>query len=416
VRKGILIGLAAAATLSLPATAAADNGLFRQGTQINFPDVGQGSPYPSQLAVSGLTGTVSRVSVHLRLTKAAPDDADILLVGPGGQRAMLLSDAGGTTAANGLELTFDDASALSEPDNSGLGEGVFKPTDYELSSQDTFNSPAPSPPHGSQLSAFDGTSPNGTWQLFVNDDFVRGAGAEGNVGEWDLFLTTVQPASSGGGGGGGGTGTPTGNPPDPDITPATIENCTVRRQSISLRRAITSCLRSSELGTFTAAGTLRVGTRSFTLTPRSTAVTRPVRMQRLSLPISTRVRTALVLGLAQRKLVTFSLILTHVDAAGNRSVTNATGRQPLPAIRRLSASAAAVRDCSAAVDFNLRITSARNMTCGAAKFDMKRYRGSIAYRFHTPAGFACTRVSGTRISGTWRCVKGTRAYRFAFSD
>ncbi|MDX6696920.1 MAG: hypothetical protein QOE65_317 [Solirubrobacteraceae bacterium] len=77
---------------------------------------------------------------------------------------------------------------------------------------------------------------------------------------------------------------------------------------------------------------------------------------------------------------------------------------------------AAVRSCSAAVDFNLRITSARNMTCGAAKFDMKRYRGSIRYRFTTPGGFVCTRSSGTSTSGTWRCAKGTRAYRFAFSD
>ena len=77
---------------------------------------------------------------------------------------------------------------------------------------------------------------------------------------------------------------------------------------------------------------------------------------------------------------------------------------------------AAVRDCSAPVDFNLRITSARNMTCGAARWDMKRYRGSIRYRFRTPAGFVCTRVSGGPLGGNWRCAKGTRAYRFAFAD
>jgi subtilisin-like proprotein convertase family protein len=413
-RKGILIGLAATAALALPAPATADNGLFRQGTQITFPDVGQGNPYPSELAVSGLTGTVSRVSIQIALTKAVPDDVDLILIGPQGQRSMVLSDAGGTNAVSNLSITFDDASALVEPDSAALGAGTFKPTDYEPG--DTFNAPVPGPPHGAQLSAFNGTNPNGTWKLYAQDDLFNTTG--GSIAEWTLFITTAQPASGGGGTpGGGGTGTtPTGNPPDPDTTPATIESCTARSQRISIARAITACLRSSEVGTFTAAGTLRVGTQRFTLTPRSTAVTRPVRTRRLSVPISTRIRTALVLGLAQRKAVTFALTLTHVDAAANRSVTNATGRQPLPVLRRRLATTAAVRDCSAAVDFNLRITSARNMTCGAAKFDMKRYRGSIAYRFRTPAGFTCTRASGTRISGTWRCAKGTRAYRFAFSD
>ena len=81
-----------------------------------------------------------------------------------------------------------------------------------------------------------------------------------------------------------------------------------------------------------------------------------------------------------------------------------------------SGASAYVRDCSAPVDFNLRITSARNMTCGAARWDMKRYRGSVRYRFRTPAGFICTRVSGGPLGGEWRCVKGTRAYRFDFAD
>ena len=81
-----------------------------------------------------------------------------------------------------------------------------------------------------------------------------------------------------------------------------------------------------------------------------------------------------------------------------------------------SPAAAAVRDCAAKADFNIEIVSARNMTCGAAKFDMRRYRGSIGFRIRTPAGFTCTRVSGNRLAGQWRCVKGTRAYRFDFSD
>jgi hypothetical protein len=81
-----------------------------------------------------------------------------------------------------------------------------------------------------------------------------------------------------------------------------------------------------------------------------------------------------------------------------------------------AAPAARVVDCHARVDFNLTISSARNMRCRAARRDMRRYRGSIARRFRTPGGFRCRRVSGSRLGGQWRCVRGRRAYRFDFGD
>ena len=76
-----------------------------------------------------------------------------------------------------------------------------------------------------------------------------------------------------------------------------------------------------------------------------------------------------------------------------------------------------VRDCNHWVSYpNTKISSARNMTCRRAKRDLRRYRGSISRRFKTPGGFRCRRVSGTRLGGQWRCVKGRRAYRFEFGD
>jgi hypothetical protein len=75
-----------------------------------------------------------------------------------------------------------------------------------------------------------------------------------------------------------------------------------------------------------------------------------------------------------------------------------------------------VRDCAAKVDFNVEISSARNMSCRAAKRDLRRHKGSIGFRFRTPGGFRCTRVSGSSLAGQWRCVKGRKAYRFEFSD
>lgn len=76
---------------------------------------------------------------------------------------------------------------------------------------------------------------------------------------------------------------------------------------------------------------------------------------------------------------------------------------------------AAVRDCSAKVDFNMKITSVRNMTCTRARTVMRNRKGSISRRF-TTGGFTCTRVMGTSLSGEWRCVSGRRAFRFVFGD
>jgi hypothetical protein len=62
------------------------------------------------------------------------------------------------------------------------------------------------------------------------------------------------------------------------------------------------------------------------------------------------------------------------------------------------------------------ISSARNMSCAAAARELRRYRGSVARRFTIPGGFVCYRVSGSRLAGQWRCVRGGRAFRFEFSD
>src|SRR4051794_26218176 len=87
----------------------------------------------------------------------------------------------------------------------------------------------------------------------------------------------------------------------------------------------------------------------------------------------------------------------------------------VPAATAAPASAA-VHDCSLVASATQVISSVRNMTCKAAKRDLNGYRGSIKRRFTTPGGFRCTRVSGGRLGGQWRCVDGGRAYRFEFGD
>ena len=80
------------------------------------------------------------------------------------------------------------------------------------------------------------------------------------------------------------------------------------------------------------------------------------------------------------------------------------------------AAPAKLRSCNTRADFNLLISSARNMFCRTARRDLRRHRGPIAFRFSTPGGFNCMRVSGNALAGQWRCVKGRKAYRFEFSD
>jgi hypothetical protein len=88
----------------------------------------------------------------------------------------------------------------------------------------------------------------------------------------------------------------------------------------------------------------------------------------------------------------------------------------LASVAPSGAAPARLRSCHTRADFNLLISSARDMSCRTARRDLRRHHGSIAFRFRTPGGFRCTRVSGTALAGQWRCVKGHKAYRFEFSD
>ncbi|HKS42191.1 MAG TPA: HYR domain-containing protein [Blastocatellia bacterium] len=158
-------------------------------TPITISGGGPASPYPSALAISGLTGAVSHVTVTLNnFGHTFPDDVDVLLVGPGGQNAIIMSDVGGGTAVSNITLTFDDAAATSLT-SAPLVSGTFKPTNLEPGTE-VFPPPAPVPSGGSALSVFNGTNPNGVWSLYVLDDTAGDGGAI--AGGWCLNVTTVE--------------------------------------------------------------------------------------------------------------------------------------------------------------------------------------------------------------------------------
>ena len=162
---------------------------FSNTAAISIPGIGASTPYPSTITVTGELSTLTKVTVTIRgLTHLYPDDLDVLLVGPLGQNVMLMSDAGGPNNTTNAVLTFDDAAATNLPDAGQIVSGTYKPTDYETG--ETMLSPAPPGPYSNSLSVFAGTSPNGTWSLYVNDDLVSDSGTIATG--WTLTL--VGPA------------------------------------------------------------------------------------------------------------------------------------------------------------------------------------------------------------------------------
>ena len=151
------------ATHSLTAAA------FTNAAGITIPDIGSGSPYPSTINVSGMAGAVSKVTVKLnQIAHTYPDDIDVLLVGPGGQSVLLMSDVGGAVGVSGVTVTLDDAATKSLPDSTRISTSTYKPTN--VGAGDTFAAPALAGPYGALLSVFNGTAPNGVWSLYVVDD------------------------------------------------------------------------------------------------------------------------------------------------------------------------------------------------------------------------------------------------------
>jgi subtilisin-like proprotein convertase family protein len=168
-------GIIAAWTLNVQTSEAA----------IVIPAVGIAEPYPSNLAITGQSGSVTKVTVILNnFSHTAPDDADLLLVAPNGRRIVLMSDVGGATEVGGLTLTFDDNAVSALPDNAPLTSGTYKPTDFEPG--ETFPAPAPAGVTGTTLNAFYGSAANGVWRLYVADDTGEHLGSIG--GSWSLNI------------------------------------------------------------------------------------------------------------------------------------------------------------------------------------------------------------------------------------
>ncbi len=193
VAASALFAFAAAVLLVLTGLAQAQNGTFSNTAAISVPGAntsGNASPYPSTINVSETTGDIDDVNVTLTgVEHTNPDDIDVLLVGPAGQNVRLVSDAGGTTDVTGVNLTLDDEATGPHPDSMQLTTGTYTPTNHGTP-DDVFSGSgvSESTPFGANLSVFDGSDPNGDWDLYVGDDTSI------NIGEisggWSIEIST----------------------------------------------------------------------------------------------------------------------------------------------------------------------------------------------------------------------------------
>jgi hypothetical protein len=149
------------------------------------------NPYPSDISVSGVTGSFSLVSVQLLgIAHTFPDDVDVLLVAPNAAgNAILMSDVGGGVPVTGVNLTLADG-APPIPDTGPLVSGTFSPTNVNPGTgTEAWPAPAPPPSGNTSLALFNGADPNGNWSLYVVDD--QGIDSGSFAGGWCLNYRAV---------------------------------------------------------------------------------------------------------------------------------------------------------------------------------------------------------------------------------
>jgi hypothetical protein len=158
------------------------------------------SPYPSQISVSGMVGTLTDVSVMINGwtddgTSAVPGDVYFLLTGPGGQAFDFLGDVGSTHAFTEVNLNLKD-SATTRLTDGQITTGSFKPTVLGIACP-SFPAPAQS---GVECAATQGTStfasvfmgsdPDGTWSLYILDGTAEDTASTISRG-WSLGIEST---------------------------------------------------------------------------------------------------------------------------------------------------------------------------------------------------------------------------------
>ena len=152
---------------------------------ITIPAIGNASPYPSAITVSGLSGNIANTAGSVKVTLNSfshtfPDDVGMVLVGPSGAALLLqnsVTSSSGGQAATNVTYTISDDGLSALPDGSALSAGTFRPASYREGN--SFPAPGPLTTYGNPgpigggtatfSTTFGGLLPNGVWNLYVVD-------------------------------------------------------------------------------------------------------------------------------------------------------------------------------------------------------------------------------------------------------
>ena len=172
--------------------------IFGNPSTITIPLVGPATNYPATITVAGVAGTITNLTVTLHdMSHTYPGDVDMLLVGPTGQGVVLFSMvAVGLFPMSDVTFSLSDDAYYPLPGSSALPAGTYKPTDNasnHTNAPHIFPAPAPPAPFATTLGAFNGSSPNGTWSLYVLATQYPGSGEI--TGGWSMAITTVPSAT-----------------------------------------------------------------------------------------------------------------------------------------------------------------------------------------------------------------------------
>lgn len=217
----------------VPAVAHADSAQATNFNPITLPDTtggpATGTPFPSTITVSGVTGTIDSlngVSVELKdVTDSNLSELYFELVSPTGIGFEFLGDTGGSITNLSYNFTDSAAVQLNSTDNFS---GNFKPnvSGTTCVNLPTLAAPRCAPTQGTYTfgTEFEGIDPNGTWSLYVydpNTGDAAGCIADG----WTLDINTTNGTGgfissvSGNGGNcssGSGSGSGSGSNPMPE--------------------------------------------------------------------------------------------------------------------------------------------------------------------------------------------------------
>ncbi len=147
------------------------------------------TPYPSKIKAKGFRrGRILDVNLTLKnFSHRYAGDVDVLLAHRGKNRTVM-SDVGNEYSVNNT-VVLDDEAARPLLYQSQIVGGRYQPTNAEVGTRaDVFPAPAPAPPNAqAALAGFDGSNPNGTWYLYVVDDY--GTENYGQIGGgWSLKI------------------------------------------------------------------------------------------------------------------------------------------------------------------------------------------------------------------------------------